>query len=61
MEVEYPLDGRYEPGDDARLYLAVSNTGAEPDALVAVTGPDFAESRAGGTGLPIPVPKQDTV
>ena len=61
VEVEYPLDGRYEPGDDARLYLAVSNTGAEPDALVAVTGPDFAESRAGGTGLPIPVPKQDTV
>src|SRR4051794_25373499 len=56
VELEYPLDGRYEQGEDARLYLAVSNTGEEPDALVEVTGPDFAGARVSGSGLPIPVP-----
>ena len=61
VELEYPLDGRYEPGEDARLYLAVSNIGEDPDALVAVTGQDFAGVRVDGADLPLAVPEKDTL
>ena len=61
VELAYPLDGRYDEGEDARLYLAISNDGSGPDALTAVTGPDFAEARVGGSGLPLDIPAGDTV
>jgi periplasmic copper chaperone A len=50
VHLEYPLDGVYEPGEDASLYLGISNTGADPDVLVGVTGPDFADARTSGAG-----------
>jgi periplasmic copper chaperone A len=65
VHLEYPLDGVYEPGEDASLYLGISNTGADPDLLVGVTGPDFADVRTAGAGdgatLAVPVPANDTI
>jgi hypothetical protein len=63
VQLEYPLDGVYEVGEDARLFLAVANDGEGADALVDVTGPDFAEAEltSGGKTGPIPVPELDNV
>jgi copper(I)-binding protein len=65
VEIEYPLDGAYEVGDDVSLYLAITNTGSEPDTLVDVPGPGFADVRAEGgpegAGVSIRVPGNDTV
>lgn len=63
VELEYPLDGRYDAGEDASLYLAITNTGSRADTLVDVRGPDFADVRGdSGTGdLAVPVPGNDTV
>jgi copper(I)-binding protein len=65
VQLEHPLDGVYEVGEDASLYLGISNTGPEPDVLVDVTGPDFADARTTGAGdgdsLAIEVPADDNV
>jgi copper(I)-binding protein len=65
VELEFPLDGAYDIGDGADLYLAISNTGDDADTLVDVTGPDFGDVRSGRTDdadrLAIPVPGNDTV
>ncbi len=63
VELEFPLDGSYEDGEDARLYLAISNTGQSSDDLVAVTGPDFAEARVTGgmEEFPLTVDANDTM
>jgi len=63
VELEYPLDHVYEPGEDASLYLAIANTGLRPDTLVEVTGPDFASAVDGtpADGLSVHVPANDTV
>jgi copper(I)-binding protein len=65
VQIEYPLDGRYEQGEDARLFFAIANTGDRPDTLVAVTGPDFAAARtegaADGGSFAIAVPEDDNV
>lgn len=62
VQLEYPLDGRYEAGEDARLFFAIANTGSEPDTLVEVTGPDFAEATtADGGAVAIEVPGNDNV
>lgn len=42
VELPYPLDGVYQAGDDAPLYLAISNIGTTDDVLIDVKGPDFA-------------------
>jgi copper(I)-binding protein len=59
VELEFPAgDGTYAAGDDADLYVALSNTGATPDTLLDVTGPDFGDAlvdpagRAGSIGVP---------
>lgn len=63
VELAYPRDGRYAQGDDATLRLAISNTGPRDDALVAISGDDFAavavDTPSGG--LPIRVPSGQTV
>lgn len=62
VQLEYPLDGLYEEGDDASLFFAISNTGTEPATLVDVVGADFAEATtADGEGISIAVPADDTV
>jgi copper(I)-binding protein len=50
VQLEYPLDGVYEVGEDARLFLAIANTGSVPDTLVDVSGPDFAGAQISGAG-----------
>lgn len=65
VQLEYPLDGVYEEGEDARLYLGIANTGTEPDTLVDVSGPDFADARTSDAGdgedLAIEVAADDNV
>ena len=65
VQIEYPLDGLYEEGEDARLFFAIANTGDRPDALVDVTGPDFADARTTGAddgdSFTIAVPEDDNV
>ena len=62
VQIEYPLDGVYDEGEDARLFFAVANTGERPDTLVDVTGPDFADARTdGGDDVAIAVPEDDNV
>ena len=62
VELEFPLDGSYEAGEDARLFLAISNLGESPDDLLSVTGPDFAEARLTGEadGFPLTVDAENT-
>jgi copper(I)-binding protein len=64
VQLEYPLDGVYEPGEEARLFMAVSNTGGEPVTLTDISGPDFGGVRveaAEGQGLPLTVDAQDNL
>jgi copper(I)-binding protein len=68
VQLEFPLDGLYEEGEDARLFLGIANTGTETDTLIDVSGPDFAGAVSGrpGTtgasaGVDIEVPAQDNV
>jgi copper(I)-binding protein len=65
VQLEFPVDGVYEVGEDAGLHLAVSNTGPDPDTLVDVSGPDFTGVRTaradGGTTQAIEVPADATV
>lgn len=64
VQIEYPLDGAYEEGEDASLYLGISNTVSEPDVLVDVTGPFTAARSSGaedGDALAIEVPANDNV
>jgi copper(I)-binding protein len=64
VQLEYPLDGVYEAGGDARLFMAVTNTGGEPVTLTDISGPDFGGVRvetADGQGLPLTVDAEDTL
>jgi predicted small lipoprotein YifL len=63
VQLAFPEDGVYSRGEDAELYLALTNTGNEPDELVDVRGPDFADATLvvdGRTGS-IPVGADDNV
>jgi copper(I)-binding protein len=64
VELEFPAgNGVYAVGDDADLYVALSNTGETPDTLLDVTGPDFGGALVDPTGQAgsIGVPGNDTV
>ncbi|SDN06014.1 Copper(I)-binding protein [Geodermatophilus siccatus] len=64
VQLEYPLDGVHEAGEDARLFMAVTNTGGEPVTLTDISGPDFGGVRvetAEGQGLPLTVDAEDTL
>ena len=45
VQIEYPLDGEYEQGEDADLFLGIANTGNADDDLLDVRGSDFADAR----------------
>lgn len=70
-EVAYPVTGAYQPGGDARLIMAVVNTGDDDDTLVSITGEDFksaavtggtpATPAAGGGSLGITIPANSNV
>ncbi|SOC50077.1 Protein of unknown function [Blastococcus aggregatus] len=63
VQLAYPSDGVYEVGEDAPLYLGISNTGTEEDDLVDVRGPDFTDAAltVDGDSAVIPVPENDNV
>ena len=63
VQLAYPEDGVYEPGEDAPLYAGIANTGEPEDDLVDVRGPDFLDSRITVDGEPgvIRVPEDDNV
>jgi copper(I)-binding protein len=58
VQLEYPPDGVHEAGEDARLFMAISNTGGEPVTLTDISGPDFSGvevEQTDGAGLPLEV------
>ena len=64
VQLEFPLDGVYEAGEDARLFMAVTNTGGEPVTLTDISGPDFGDVRvetAESQGLPLTVDAEDNL
>ncbi|MGY1839999.1 MULTISPECIES: hypothetical protein [unclassified Modestobacter] len=68
VQLEYPLDGVYEEGEDATLFLGIANDGTEADTLIDVSGPDFADARiagpdgtAGGDDISLQVDANDNV
>jgi copper(I)-binding protein len=64
VQLEYPLDGVYEVGEDARLFMAVTNTGGDPVTLTDISGPDFGGVEvvtAEGRGLPLTVDAEDNL
>ncbi|MGX5654575.1 hypothetical protein ACWKWC_07370 [Geodermatophilus nigrescens] len=64
VQLEYPEDGVYDEGEDARLFLGVSNTGTEPVSLTDISGPDFSDVRVEATegpGLPLEVDGNDVL
>ena len=61
VELAYPEDGVYAEGEDAELYLAVTNTGTEPVTLTEVTGPDFSGVEVTDGELPLEVAGDDNL
>jgi copper(I)-binding protein len=62
VQIEYPLDGVYSEGEEARLFFAIANTGERADTLVDVSGPDFADARTDDADdVAITVPADDNV
>jgi len=63
VQLEYPLDGVYEVGEDARLFLGIANTGTTPATLTDVSGPDFtaAGTPDGDGDLALTVAPNDNV
>ncbi len=70
--VAYPSTGEYAAGSDARLIVAISNSGQEDDTLLDVTGEGFSGAQlsgattasapaAGASGLNVPVPAASNV
>lgn len=63
VQLEYPLDGVYEEGEDARLFVGIANTGRVEDDLVDVRGADFTDASltVDGEAAVIRVPANDNV
>jgi copper(I)-binding protein len=49
VQLAYPTDGSYEPGEDAELQMSIINAGSEDDALTGIKGTGFAEVRVTGS------------
>ena len=64
VQLEYPPDGVYEEGEDARVFFAVSNTGREPARITDISGPDFSAVQIAtrdGEGPPLQVDANDNL
>jgi len=48
IQLAYPTNGSYAPGDDAELQMSMVNSGSEDDALIGIKGTGFAEVRVTG-------------
>ncbi|NYJ06091.1 copper chaperone PCu(A)C [Petropleomorpha daqingensis] len=49
VQLAYPTDGSYAPGEDAELQMSIVNSGTEDDALVGIKGTGFSEVRVTGS------------
>lgn len=56
VQLAWPSDGVYTEGEDAELYLALTNSGERPAELVDVRGPDFEDAALTVDGEPGPIP-----
>jgi copper(I)-binding protein len=54
-QLEYPFDGVYEAGEDARLFVGIANDGTTEDDLLDVRGPDFTDATITVDGEPAPI------
>lgn len=63
VQLEYPLDGVYEVGEEASLFAGIANDGGTEDDLLDVRGPDFTDAvlTVDGQPAPVPVPPNDNV
>ncbi len=63
VQLEYPLDGVYDAGEDARLFLGIANDGTTEDDLLDVRGPNFTDAALTVDGEPavIRVQPEDNV
>jgi copper(I)-binding protein len=64
VQLEYPPDGVYAAGEDARVFFAVSNTGGNPATITDISGPDFSGvevETTEGQGLPLQVDADDNL
>ena len=63
VQLEYPVDGVYDEGEDARLFVGIANDGTQEDDLLDVRGPDFTDAAFtdGGEPAVIRVPANDNV
>jgi len=61
VELAFPEDGVWSAGEDAALYVGITNSGTDPVTLVDVTGPDFADVAVEGGELPLQVPADDNL
>ncbi len=61
VELAFPEDGVYEEGEDAELYLGITNIGQDPVTLTDVSGPDFAGVEVTDGELPLEVPANDNL
>jgi len=49
VQLAYPTDGSYVPGEDAELQMTIVNSGSEDDTLVGIDGTGFGEVRVTGS------------
>jgi copper(I)-binding protein len=49
VQLAYPTDGSYAPGDDAELQMTIINNGSEDDALTGIDGTSFDRVRVTGS------------
>jgi copper(I)-binding protein len=56
VELAYPSSGQYEQGDDARVRMAIVNSGSESDTLVDVSGDGFTSAEISGASTRAPLP-----
>jgi copper(I)-binding protein len=61
VELAFPEDGVWSAGEDAALYLGITNTGDDPVTLVDVSGRDFAGVEVEGGALPLEIPADDNL
>lgn len=55
VQLAYPVDGIYEEGEDAQLYLGIANDGTQEDDLLDVRGPDFTDAALTDAGESVPI------
>ncbi|TFV88463.1 copper chaperone PCu(A)C [Blastococcus sp. CT_GayMR20] len=56
VQLAYPPDGVYQPGDEAELSMAIVNSGTVDDRLVSISGEPFSGVTVNGSRSSTPTP-----